>query len=450
MQAELLEHAGSMAFKAGRMDEAADRSERACSLFESHGRTHSAARVSAQLGWIRWFEGQVDTGIAEMEKSYAVLALDEPDEDLASLAAELARSHFFSGHLDEAARWVEAALEIAESLILPEVLSQALNTKGLIHRARGRNEEGIALLQHALQLALDLDLPEAASRAYFNLAHDYAVVDRHAEALALDRKGLALARKRGLSRDELLFLQHVAADLRELGEWDDALAALREMSTLDPESRLTQISLAWWPKPQLDVERGKEVTLAEVDEDEDRQTRAGIDVGRATILLAHGQFGEALEAAESAWDARDVLGMHAFTKYGFQLTGEAALALGDTARVERLVSDLAALPPGRTVPSLRAQGARFEARLAGLRGEDDRVEPSFAAATSAFQELGVPFAAAVSQLEHAEWLIGQGRAAKAGDLLAAARTTFERLGARPWLERVDRLEPRPVEAVVGG
>ena len=108
------------------------------------------------------------------------------------------------------------------------------------------------------------------------------------------------------------------------------------------------------------------------------------------------------------------------------------------------------LDPGQTVPSLRAQGARFEARLAGLRGEDDRVEPSFAAATSAFQELGVPFAAAVSQLEHAEWLIGQGRAAKAGDLLAAARTTFERLGARPWLERVDRLEPRPVEAVVGG
>jgi hypothetical protein len=43
----------------------------------------------------------------------------------------------------------------------------------------------------------------------------------------------------------------------------------------------------------------------------------------------------------------------------------------------------------------------------------------------------------MTQLEHAEWLAGQGRVEAAEPLLAEARETFERLAARPWLERVD-------------
>ena len=54
-----------------------------------------------------------------------------------------------------------------------------------------------------------------------------------------------------------------------------------------------------------------------------------------------------------------------------------------------------------------------------------------------FRELAVPFYLAVTQLEHSEWLVGQGRAEEAEPLLSEARETFERLEARPWLERVE-------------
>lgn len=54
-----------------------------------------------------------------------------------------------------------------------------------------------------------------------------------------------------------------------------------------------------------------------------------------------------------------------------------------------------------------------------------------------FAELGAPFHLAVVRLEHAEWLIEQGRSGEGEPLLAEARETFERLEAKPWLERVE-------------
>jgi ATP/maltotriose-dependent transcriptional regulator MalT len=127
-------------------------------------------------------------------------------------------------------------------------------------------------------------------------------------------------------------------------------------------------------------------------------------------------------------------------KETFVIAVEASFALGDLDRVERLLAELAAMTPGETPPSLRAHTARFEARLAARRGEHERVEASFTAAADAFRELGFPFHTAVAELEHGEWLLETGRAEEAAPLLAEARAAFEMLKARPWVDRVDRLE----------
>jgi class 3 adenylate cyclase/tetratricopeptide (TPR) repeat protein len=444
-EAELLERAGEMAFAVGRLDDAASRFERARTVFESLGRTHPAARVAARLGNVRWFQGEIETAIDELEKSYAVLAEDEPDEDLGALAAELARVQYFRGDLDDAARWVESALQIAESLWLPELLSQALNTKSLVLASRGRPEESIALIQHALHIALENDCSDAAIRGYLNLAHHYAVRDRYVDALAIDREGLALARKVGVRREELMFLQHLGGDLYFLGEWDEASDMLAEMRELAPGSRLVEWAAKLYPGPLLAAGRGEPGSLPDDEPEADRQSRAGMDVGRAANLSANGSWVEGLAAAEAAWAARDVLGAHVFTKVGFVLAVEAAFALDDVERVERLLEEVGALPPGQTTPSLRAYSARFEARLAACRGEHERVEPSLEAATSAFRDLGMPFAVAVAQLEHAEWLVARGRPADAVDLLTEARATFERLKAGPWLERLARVATQDME-----
>jgi ATP/maltotriose-dependent transcriptional regulator MalT len=114
---------------------------------------------------------------------------------------------------------------------------------------------------------------------------------------------------------------------------------------------------------------------------------------------------------------------------------EAALAAGDLGKAEELVSRIEALRRGLQPPFIRAQAARFRARLTARRGESDGVEQGFKTAEQIFREYGIPFWLALTQLEHAEWLDGQGRPQGAEPLLTEARETFARLEATPWLER---------------
>ena len=53
----------------------------------------------------------------------------------------------------------------------------------------------------------------------------------------------------------------------------------------------------------------------------------------------------------------------------------------------------------------------------------------------------MPFYRSVVQLELAELFAAAGRAAEAGPAVSEARDTFERLGATPWLARVDAILP---------
>ena len=58
----------------------------------------------------------------------------------------------------------------------------------------------------------------------------------------------------------------------------------------------------------------------------------------------------------------------------------------------------------------------------------------------------MPFWLGVTILEHAEWLLSVGRGDAAASLVAEAREIFQRLEARPWLDRLDA----PASSAVGG
>ena len=105
VEAELLERAG-----AARASTPADRTaarrylERArWSSSRRQGRPHPAARVSARLGVVEWRHGQLDAALERMEARCAVLAGDEPDEDLGDARRPAReRLHFFKGEMERA------------------------------------------------------------------------------------------------------------------------------------------------------------------------------------------------------------------------------------------------------------------------------------------------------------------------------------------------------------
>ncbi|MFH9354549.1 AAA family ATPase [Kitasatospora sp. NPDC017646] len=92
--------------------------------------------------------------------------------------------------------------------------------------------------------------------------------------------------------------------------------------------------------------------------------------------------------------------------------------------------------------SARRLGAGMSARVAALidRGrallaDPEHAEPFFRAALADPAGEQWPFERAQTRLDYGEWLRRRRRIAEARPLLSAALETFQRLGARPWIER---------------
>src|SRR5207253_5775516 len=104
---------------------------------DEQGDTHAAARVLSRLGRLDSFTGHRDEATARMERAFAVISADEPDEDLALLAARLSFGYWYSGDLERAAERAELALDIAEAYAFPEPLALALRAKAGLAQSRG-------------------------------------------------------------------------------------------------------------------------------------------------------------------------------------------------------------------------------------------------------------------------------------------------------------------------
>ena len=140
------------------------------------------------------------------------------------------------------------------------------------------------------------------------------------------------------------------------------------------------------------------------------------------MLAAEGRLDEALAAARRAvsfhtdgppsWALFTLLDI---ADRGDEATIRALLALLDSAAVTELTK------------AVRAQAARQRARLPEYDAETELL-----GAEQAFRELEAPFHVALVQVQRAGLL----PADEAEPLLAEARETFERLKARPALERL--------------
>jgi hypothetical protein len=106
---------------------------------------------------------------------------------------------------------------------------------------------------------------------------------------------------------------------------------------------------------------------------------------------------------------------------------EASFDSGAVDTTAELLEGIEALRSGECPPLLEAHAHRFRAKLGGG-------EARFRAASALFREHSLTFWLAVTLLEQGE-LTGD------ESLLSEARAIFERLEAKPWLARLERVEP---------
>jgi hypothetical protein len=270
--------------------------------------------------------------------------------------------------------------------------------------------------------------------------------DRYEEVLELGRQGLELARRIGDHVWEVSFLTAATGERVYLGRWDEAIEHL-DLVDVHEEQFRDMVRTGSSPLVPLfahrgELERGRDlfVEMEDMEASQDVQVRAVFLTTKASLLRAEGKNAEALAAAEAAFATRFELGVRAQNvKEALVESVEAAFALGDLDKVEELLGLIEGLRPGELTPYVQAQGARFGARLAAARNETERVEPGFAAAAIQFSDLSMPFARAVTLLEHGEWLVSQDRAAEAVPNFEQAGATFRQLKATPWVERLERV-----------
>jgi class 3 adenylate cyclase/tetratricopeptide (TPR) repeat protein len=396
-------------------------------LLTDAGDRYAAARVAARLGGLETGLGRAEQGLRRLEEAYAVVADGAPDEDVVEVASRLANTYSFAGDVERGSEMTELTLRISQALRLPRPLVRGLGTRAMLARLAGRPEEELAWLRHLIRYALDHDeVRDFAAQGYSNLSDSCLMGDRYGEALEALAEAERLARRDG-DRQSLYFVfSERSYALTMTGRWDEAVAASSEIPDEQLSTNSSYLSLLTGVleihlhRGRLDDARSLLSTMAFIEEAIVIQDRAVYMAARAALSFAEGNYDDALEAGS---EVATISVVPQAEKQGLTWAVEAALALGRRDRADELLRLVDETPPGLRPPFLEAQVQRFRARMAG--------DPeSFKAAAAGFREYGVPFWLAVTLLEHGE-LTGESA------LLDEAREIFERLQARPWIERLD-------------
>jgi len=438
VRAELTDRAGQMAWRAAKPGDARTLLDRASAAYEEQGDPGAAARIAARLAEIDFSEGHPPQAVARLIPALDALEAAAPQADVAALAAQLGRFLIFIGDYERAAPELERALTLAEALDLPETLAQALNSKSVLMERKGRPRETRILVEGALAIALEHDLHAAALRAYNNLLVSLWQEDQWRDQIATLDRALELARRIGDRHWEANFLAGSIGVLDMLGRWDEALERAAEAEELAATEFAQGLTLSAVPilvkRGAADRARQLQTQHAAVGRSENPDFAAGYAVNEGLVLASEGRPKDALAAVERALAAHRETGESpSWIRFSAL---ETAGVVGDSDGVRDLLRGFDELSPAELTRSLRAQQARSRARLP----EHDAVT-EFENAERLFRELGSPFYLAATQLEHAEWLIEQGRSDDAQPLQAEALRTLEQLRATPWIERAARATP---------
>ncbi len=432
-RADLAARAGEMAFRANKIDEARVLLERAHASHQELGDPVAAARAASRLADVDFIDGHPPDAVARLEPALAALEAAGTQADIAAVSAQLGRYLFFSGQHEPALPYLERALTLAEALDQPETIAEAMNSKaGLLLVQGHRPREAMILLEGARAIALEHDLHSAALRAYNNINADLWVMGKFRAAIANAERAVELARRVGDRQWESTFLAGPTSMLMMLGRWDEALARAAEVEALPQNEFLRGLALMIAPiyvhRGDLDGARRLLVENESAASSENPSWAAVYALVEAQLRAAEGSRDEALAAIERALALRaNVAGSQALIRF------VALDVVADFAGEEKLRELLAVvdeLNPGEQGSFMRAQKARFRARL-----PEHDAEAELATAERLFVEAEMPFYVAVTRLERAEHLFAAGRADEARPLLDQARETFEDLRASPWLER---------------
>ena len=444
-RAGLMSSAGEMAFQSGRLEEAMELLEGARQAFTAAGAPREAARVVTDVAKALIRLGRLNEAVEQLEGALELLGDVGLDADRAALNSQLARALFFAGRYDESIARTEIALELSQALGIHDVLCSALAQKANACLYTGRSEEARILYEGGRRVAERHNLVADLANLMTNLSNHGLMWDSP-DALENGEAGLALIRRRGDRYGESIMVGNIASMFISRGRWSEIEQMGDEL--LGHGEERPGASFIYHRLGQLASMRGDLDRAREHFHHNDEWADSGDEELQSMFMVARANLELGAGNPEAAYDSTKEI----MTNYlgslspateavrdGWPVALEAARRLARPERVRELVDMLAGEPPGHIPPFLEAQLARGRALVDALAGEHDLVERELTRAIDSFRALDYPYWLAVTQIDLAEWLISQDRAAEAQAALDEAIPVLTDLGARPALERIRAL-----------
>ena len=350
-----------------------------------------------------------------------------------AMMASLVRAYRGLNDPSAALAWVNRYLPISERLDLLDETTRGIMSRGAALVVGGRPREGIVLLRGAHQMAMTHDLDvELNARVLLAFNEQWG---EPAAGLALGREGMEIAQRKGSRSYGLLMVGNAIIVAFRVGEWDWTAATLDDWLAMEgTPSGWTELHA---DRAILRSLRGEDAT-ADIEEAAtlraqitDPQYESYERLARAWMAFATGDLDGARKEAERAAAVTSY-----FAPLSLPLAARAALWAGDAADARRLVEQLQGIAFWGL--ALEADRAAMAAGVAALEGRGSESLAGYRDSLRAYRQLGLAFDEAAAVVDMATLLPAPER--DAPDIVAAvaaARETLERLGARPFLARLD-------------
>lgn len=433
-----LELMSTVAYLLGRDVDYARTLERAFHAFQDDGEARRAARCAYWLGLRMTFRGDAGQATAWYSRARRLIAPHADCVEHGYLLLATADDHVASGDLDAADAAAADAVAIGDRIGDADLAATARHVLGRVRIDRGDVAGGLALLDEAMLAVASGELsPLVSGLAYCN------AISGCQQAFALARASEwteALSDWCAAQPDMVAFSGvcrvHRAEIMQLRGAWNEALDEARRAFDRCQQVRSRHAAaLALYQQGEVLRLRG---AFAQAEDAYHRASGIGCDPqpGLALLRAAQGRLHTAATAIDRAlcatadrWQRAKLLPARV----------EIALAAGDVDAAARAGAELDAIAAHGGTDELAAIAASARAAIACHRGDAQAALVDARRALGLWQRIDAPYPAARVRML-------AGVACRAlGDLegsrleLDAARATFERLDAKPDLQRLDAM-----------
>jgi len=429
-RAALLERTAESASLLGRYGDAATDLRAALELHRKCEDRVAAARATGSLGRILLEGFQAELALPLLEAAAAEFADLGDDPAVVQLEGQLARACFLGGDNRRAIEAADRVLERAERIDLVEVVADTLITRGAALANLGRVYEGAAVTEGGIRLAASHGLAATELRGLLNLGAVQSMGDP-IRALASCRNGLEVANR--LGRIDPTLSANAAEAAISTGDWTWALAELERARSgaVEPADRF-MLAVA---ETEVRVLRGE--TIAEGLEElrasafaaAESMAAAMDSTLRASVAFANGD----LDGSAYVESVRQATMSPLNAPQALDRAGDSALWARDLVRARHVLDML--LATGVHGPRISVRIAALRAGIAALEGQQADAVGGYRTALADAREVGLPWDEALIAIGFLT-LVGpaQPAARAAGE---AAREILVRLGARPFIARLD-------------